>query len=75
MGKNIKWIPTRVCLGTPSISHIYKNDLPNNVEQIGVPILFADDASILISHSALNEFNKKLNMVFKTLMIDLQKHI
>jgi hypothetical protein len=47
--------------------HIYINDLTNNVEQIGFPILLADDASILESHSNLPDFNNKLNIAFKTL--------
>jgi hypothetical protein len=50
----------------PFLFLICINDLPSNVEQIGFLILFVDDSSILISHSNLPEFNKKLNIVFKT---------
>jgi hypothetical protein len=68
---SFKWV--KISNGVPQGSVLgllpfrtYINDLPNNVEQIGFPIFFADDASILVPQSNLAEFNKKLIIAFKT---------
>jgi hypothetical protein len=38
-------------------------------------VLFADDTSILTSHSNLTEFSKKLNIVFKTQWFVWEKYV
>jgi hypothetical protein len=43
------------------------NDLPKFLNDKSVPILFADDTSILLSHSNPTDFNNNINTVFKIL--------
>ena len=43
------------------------NDFPKFLIDKSVPILFADDTSILLSHSNPTDFNNNINTVFKTL--------
>ena len=38
---------------------LYVNDLPKIINKTSAPIIFADDTSILFTHSYLIEFNKK----------------
>ena len=46
---------------------VFINDLPTFVDDKSVPILFADDTSILLPHSKPTDFNNNINAVFKIL--------
>jgi len=46
---------------------ILLNDLPKLVRDKSVPVLSADDTSILLSHSNPTAFNNSINTVFKIL--------
>jgi hypothetical protein len=43
---------------------IYINDLPKILESNSAPILFADDASVLISHANPSQFKNTINVVY-----------
>jgi hypothetical protein len=49
----------------PLLFLIFKNDLLKLVKDKSVPILFADDTSILLFHSNPIDFNSNINTVFK----------
>jgi hypothetical protein len=51
----------------PFLYLIFINDLPKFVNYKSVPILFADDTNILLSHSNPTDFNNIINTVFKIL--------
>ena len=51
----------------PLIFLIFINDLPKFINDKSVPILFADDTSILVSHSNPTIFYNIINTVFQTL--------
>jgi len=59
-------IPQSSVLG-PMYFLVFINDLPKFVNDKSVPILFADDTSILLSHSNAIDFNNFINTVFKIL--------
>jgi hypothetical protein len=44
------------------LGYIY--DLPNTIEHKGIPVLFAEDNSILISNTKNIHFQSNLNVVF-----------
>ena len=46
---------------------LYINDLPKIINKTSTAIIFADDTSILFTHSNLIDFNKSLCIVFTTL--------
>jgi RNase P subunit RPR2 len=46
---------------------LFINDLPKFINDKSVPVLFADDTSILVSHPNPLVFYKTINTVFKTL--------
>jgi len=46
---------------------IFINDLPKFINDKSVPILFADDTSILVSHPDPMVFYNTINIVFPTL--------
>ena len=46
---------------------IFINDLPMFMRENSTPILFADDTSILISHSALFDFKNEIKTIFNNL--------
>ena len=46
---------------------LYINDLPKITNKTSSPITFADDTSILFTHSNLIDFNKNISIVFTTL--------
>jgi len=43
------------------------NDLPKIINKPSAPIIFADDTSILFTHSNLIDFNNNFSIVFTTL--------
>jgi hypothetical protein len=44
---------------------IYTNDLPNLIKITSLPVLFADDTSILFAQSNLTELNNNMNSIFE----------
>ena len=46
---------------------LYINDLPKIINKISTPIIFADDTSILFTHSNQIDFTENINTAFKTL--------
>ena len=46
---------------------VYINDLPKIINKTSKPIIFADDTSILFTHSNLIDLNKNINKIFETL--------
>ena len=55
----------------PSLPHLhcllYINDLPKIINKTLTPIIFADDTSILFTHSNWIDSNKNISIVFTTL--------
>jgi hypothetical protein len=50
----------------PLLFLIYTNDLPNLIKITSLPVLFADDTSILFAQSNLTELNNIMNSIFET---------
>ena len=55
-------VPKGLVLG-PLLFLIFINNLPKFVRDKSVPILFADDTSILLSHSHPIDFNSNINTI------------
>jgi len=51
----------------PLLFLLYINGLPKIINKTSAPIIFADDTSILFTHSNLIDFNKNIHIVFTTL--------
>ena len=51
----------------PLLFLLYINDLLKIINKTSAPIIFADDTSILFTHSYLIDFNKNIHIVFTTL--------
>jgi hypothetical protein len=51
----------------PLLYLLYINDQPKIINKPSVPIIFADDTSILFAHSNLIDFNKNIYIVSTTL--------
>jgi len=63
---------------------LYINDIPNIVSDTGIPVLFADDTSLIIANSDRQMFEKDINTVilqlnkwFKSnlLLLNLEKNL
>jgi len=67
-------VPQGSVLG-PLLFLIYINDLPKFVNEKSVPILFADDTSILVSHPNPVEFCNTINTVFQILSDWIQNNL
>jgi hypothetical protein len=70
LGKNRKWCPTVINSCTfafLSFSFFYINDLPQLINNKSIPVLFADDTSIIVTHSNPTDFNRDIKIVFECL--------
>jgi hypothetical protein len=51
----------------PLLFLIYMNDVPKVIHNKSIPVLLADDISILFTCSNLTDFKRNINTVFDTL--------
>jgi hypothetical protein len=47
--------------------HVYTNDLPKLINKTSLPVLFADDTSILFSQPNLMDLNNNKHSIFETI--------
>jgi len=59
-------VPQGSILG-PLLFLLCMNDLPKIINKTSAPIIFADETSILFTHSNLKDLNKNIHIVFTTL--------
>jgi len=65
MGTNNRWSSSRIGFGStaiPPIYHLYINDLPKTINEKTVPILFADNTSIIVKNSNQKDFQTNMTM-------------
>jgi len=66
MGTSATWGPSRIDI-RPTTVLVYINDLSQTVNRVAELILFADDSSIVISNSSIEESKSSTNLVMKQL--------